>query len=143
VKKFLQSWLIGTLAVLVAVYMVNGIHYLQWVDLCVASLLLGILNAVLRPMLMVLSLPLLILTLGLFRLVINGLLLWFVGSILGDHFRVDGFWPAFKGALVISVVSIILSSLTGTGEARVRVQRGARRPPPPGPHDGNGPVIDV
>ena len=63
VKKFIQSWLINTLAVLVAVYVVKGIHYEKPLDLVVASLLLGIFNAVLRPLLMFLALPLLILAL--------------------------------------------------------------------------------
>src|SRR3979409_1353554 len=104
-KKFIQSWLINTLAVLVAVYLVKGIHYQKPLDLCVASLLLGILNAVLRPIIMLLALPLLIFTLGLFMLVINGLLLYFVGFMLRPHFFVDDFWSAFGGALIISIIS--------------------------------------
>jgi len=90
-KKFIQSWLINTLAVLIAVYLVKGIHYEKPLDLVVASLLLGILNAVLRPVLMFLALPLLLFTLGLFTLVINALLLYFVGYVLRPHFYVDGF----------------------------------------------------
>src|SRR5258706_9074067 len=122
-KKFIQSWFINTLAVLVAVYLVKGIHYEKPLDLLVASLLLGILNAVLRPFLMFLTLPLLILTLGLFTLVINALLLYFVGYILRPHFYVDDFWTAFLGALIISVVAMILNALTGTGKAHVKIQR--------------------
>src|SRR5437588_831490 len=140
-KRFLQSWLINTLAVLVAVYVVNGIHYEKPLDLCVASLLLGILNAVLRPLIMFLALPLLIDTLGLFLLVINALLLYFVGLLLRPHFFVDDFWSAFWGALVISVVSLILNSMTGTGRSRVRLER--RRRPPGSDHNDGGPVIDV
>src|SRR6266567_225151 len=127
-KKFIQSWLINTLAVLVAVYLVKGIHYEKPLDLLVASLLLGILNAVLRPVLMFLTLPLLLFTLGLFTLVINALLLYFVGYVLRPHFYVDGFWSAFWGALIISFVGLILNSMTGTRESRFRVERG-RRPP--------------
>src|SRR6266700_3887830 len=122
-KKFIQSWLINTLAVLIAVYLVKGIHYEKPLDLVVASLLLGILNAVLRPVLMFLALPLLLFTLGLFTLVINALLLYFVGYVLRPHFYVDGFWSAFWGALIISIVGLILNSMTGTGESRFRVQR--------------------
>jgi putative membrane protein len=140
VKKFLQSWLINTLAVLVAVYLVKGIHYEKPIDLAVATLLLGILNAVLRPILLLVALPLLIFTLGLFTLVINALVLYFVGNLLRPEFRVDTFWAAFWGALVISIVSLILNVLTGTGNARVRIER--RRPPTRGP-GGKGPVIDV
>jgi putative membrane protein len=142
-KKFLQNWIISTLAVLVAVYVLNGrIHYQQWLDLVVASLLLGILNTVLRPLLMVLSLPLLLVTLGLFRFVINALLLYFVGFLLRPHFYVDTFWDAFWGALIISLVSVVLNTLTSSGESRFRVTH-RRRPPDAGPGGGNGPVIDI
>ena len=106
-----------------------------------ASLLLGILNAFVRPILMLIALPLLIFTLGLFTLVINALLLYFVGRLLDPNFSVDSFRYAFFGALIISVISIALNVLTGN--ARVSVRRG----PPPGtpknPGGGNGPVIDV
>ena len=140
-KKFLQSWLINTLAVLVAVYLLKGIHYQKPFDLVVASLLLGICNAILRPIMVVLALPLLLFTLGLFLLVINAAVLYFVGYLLRPHFYVDNFSSAFWGALIISVITIILNSLTGTGDSRVKIQKGpppSRREPP-----GNGPVIDV
>jgi putative membrane protein len=139
-KKFLLSWLINTLAVLVAFFLVPGIHYQKPLDLCAASLLLGVLNAILRPLLIWLTLPLVLLTLGLFMLVINGLLLYLVSWLLQPHFQVDGFWDAFKGALVISVVATVLNWMTGAGNSRVRVQV-HRRPPENG--SGGGPVIDV
>ena len=139
--RFLQSWIINTLAVALAVMILRGhIHYDTNVDLLLASLLLGILNAFVRPILMLIALPLLIFTLGLFTLVINALLLYLVGSLLAPHFTVDSFRYAFLGAIIISVVSIALNLLTGN--ARVNVQR---RPPgpPKNPGGGNGPVIDV
>ena len=139
--RFLQSWIINTLAVALAVMILNGhIHYDTKVDLLLAALLLGILNAFARPILMLVALPLLIFTLGLFTLVINALLLYLVGALLQPHFTVDSFWSAFLGALIISVVSIALNLLTGN--ARVNVQR---RPPgpPKNPGGGDGPVIDV
>ena len=89
----------------------------------IASLVLGILNAFIRPILMLLALPLLIFTLGLFTLVINALLLYFVGVLLAPHFQVDSFGFAFLGALIISIVSIALNILTGTGNTRVTFQR--------------------
>jgi putative membrane protein len=143
-KKFIQSWLINTLAVLVAVYIVPGIKFENDSLLTpfVVSLVLGILNAFIRPVLMLLALPLVIFTLGLFIFVINALLLYFVGFVLQSHFTVNGFWPAFWGALIISLVSVLLNSLAGTGNARVEVHRG-RRPPPHSGSDGGGPVIDV
>jgi putative membrane protein len=139
-KRFLQSWAINTLAVLVAVYVVKGIHYQKPLDLIVASLLLGILNAVLRPILMLVALPLLIFTLGLFTLVINALLLYFVGDLLQPHFHIDRFSDAFWGALVISIISLILNLLTGIGNTRVRIER-HRRPPKSGSNGGT--VIDI
>lgn len=129
------------LAVLLAVYIVPGIHYERWLDLLVASLLLGILNVVIRPVIFLLTLPLLIFTLGLFTLVINALLLYFVGYVLRPHFYVLTFWDAFWGALVISLASIVLNTLTGTGNSRVHFER--RRRPPGSDGGGSGPVIDI
>ncbi len=140
VKKFIHSWLVNTLAVLVAFYLIKGIHYDKPLDLCAASLILGILNSVLRPLLMVVALPLLVLTLGLFTFVINAALLYFVGYLLKPHFYVDNFSAAFWGAVVISIVSLILNSLTGMGNSRIRIHHQRR---PPGSDDGGGPVIDV
>ena len=141
--RFLQSWIINTLAVLVAAMILHKhISYdNQPQNLLVAALLLGILNAFVRPILMLIALPLLIFTLGLFTLVINALLLYLVGALLQPHFQVDSFGYAFLGALIISVISVALNVLTGN--ARVSVQH--RRPPgpPKSPGGGDGPVIDV
>lgn len=142
--RFLQSWIINTLAVLVAVEVVPGIHFNGGSLLTpfIAALVLGILNAFIRPILVLLTLPLLIFTLGLFTLVINAVLLRFVGWLLAPHFQVDTFWASFLGALVISIVSIALNVLTGAGGTRVSVHRRPR--PPEDRHDGGGgPVIDV
>ena len=140
-KKFLLNWLICTLAVLVAVYLVPGLRYDKPLDLFAASLLLGILNAVLRPFLLLLALPLLIFTLGLFFFVINAALLWLVGALLRPHFLVEDFWAAFWGALVISFISGILNVMTGNRKSRVEIRRQRTR------HrrqdDAGGPVIDV
>src|ERR1051325_1157350 len=111
-KKFLQSWAINTLAVLVAVYIVPGIRFKDnslWTPF-VTSLVLGILNAFIRPILMFFALPLLIFTLGLFTLVINAMLLYLVSWLLNRYFAVDNFWSAFLGALIISLVSLILNT---------------------------------
>ena len=142
-KKFFQSWAINTLAVLVAVYILPGIHYKEPLDLFVASLLLGILNAFLRPIMMLIALPLLIFTLGLFMLIINALILYFVGYVLRPHFYVDNFWSAFWGALIIGIISLLLNTLTGVGNSRVEVRRGGRPPGSKGGDGGGGPVIDV
>jgi putative membrane protein len=138
-KSFLQRWVISTVAVLVATYIVPGIDYVKPLDLFVATLLLGILNTFLRPLLLLLSLPLLVFTLGLFTLVINALLLLLVSVLLQPKFVVDGFWSAFWGALIISIITLALNSLTGTGNSRISVKKGkaASR------NDDDGPVIDV
>ena len=108
-----------------------------------ASLLLGVLNAVVRPLVMLFALQLLILTLGLFMLVINAAMLMLVGQIV-HGFDVPNFGSAVLGSIVISVVGIVLNTLTGSGKSRIHVRRFGRsqRPPDRG-GDGGGPVIDV
>ena len=139
-KKFIRGWLINTLAVLVAEHIVPGIHYYSITGLLIATLALGILNTFLRPVLLFLSLPLLIFTLGLFTLVINAVLLYCVGNLVRD-FHVDTFSSAFWGALIISIVSLILNSLTGGGSSRIAIRRDKSSSSNRG--DGGGPVIDV
>lgn len=147
---FFRGWAITSLAVLVAAKVTKGIETDDYGSLLVASLLLGVLNAVLRPILLVLALPLLLLSLGLFYFVINAGLLLLVGKFV-KGFHVDGFGAAFLGALVISFTSTVANALLGGTRARVRVkasagpsQNGRRPPPPPSPPAaGSGPVIDI
>ncbi|MEA2666805.1 MAG: putative rane protein [Candidatus Eremiobacteraeota bacterium] len=118
---FLIRLVVNALAMLCVAYIVPGVHVTGFGGALIAALILGIVNAVLRPILVILSLPLEILTLGLFTLVINALLFWLVGR-LGVGLYVDGFWPAFWGAIVMSIVSWILSALTRSfEEPRARV----------------------
>jgi putative membrane protein len=142
-KKFLQSWAINTLAVMVAVKILPGIHFTDnnLFTPFVTSLVLGILNAFIRPVMMLLALPLLVVTLGLFMLVINALLLCLVDLLL-PQFQVDSFGWAFLAALVIGIISMVLNTLTGSGGSRLEVRRG-RRPPDDDDKGGGGPVIDV
>jgi putative membrane protein len=162
-KTFLQRWIVTTVAVLVAAHMVEAIRYDHWHGLLVATLLLGVLNAFLRPLILfatvgilgafnfllglrlaLLTLPLQILSFGFLLLAINAILLLLVTQLV-PSFHADGFWTAFKGGLIISVISLLLNSLTGTGNARVQWQRG--KPTPPGnrrdPGNDDGPVIDL
>lgn len=135
---FLGTWAINSLAVAVAVAVLRPhITYLHWYDLLYASLLLGLLNAFVRPILMLLMLPLLIFTLGLFTLVINAVLLYFVGALMRPYFQVDSFLYAFLGAVIIAIVSIGLNILTGN--PRLTVHKGV--PPPNKKKDDD--VIDV
>jgi putative membrane protein len=113
--RFLLRLLISAVALWIAVQIVPGVSYQgEWVKLLLVALVFGVLNALVRPLLLMLSCPMLILTLGLFTLVINALVLWLTSALsggLGLGFHVTGFWAAFLGALVISIVSILLSVL--------------------------------
>lgn len=146
VRDFIHRFVVGTFAVLVAVNLVEGITYETWEELLLASLVLGALNAFVRPLLLLGCLPLLILSLGLFLLVINAALLWLTGYLVED-FNVPGFWPAFWGALVISIVTLITNKITGGGDSKLNFQRVRPADEPPSrpriDDDDNGPVIDV
>ena len=108
--RLLLVWVINAVALLALPYVFSGIHVASFTNAMVAALVLGLINALIRPILILLTLPATILTLGLFIFVINGLLFWFVGSLdLG--FTVDGFWTAVLGAVVFSVISWVLSAL--------------------------------
>ena len=115
---FVIRWLMTTVAVLVAAHLVPGISYEGWGTLLGASLLLGIINAFVRPILLLLSLPFIIITMGLFIFVINALLLLLVSKII-PAFQVSGFWSAFFGAIIISMVSWILSSFFRASDGRI------------------------
>ena len=108
--KVLLVWLINAVALMAVAYLLPGITITGWGNLIVAALLLGIVNAVIRPVLILLTLPATILTLGLFIFVINGLLFWFVGSFI-QGFVVAGFWAGVAGAIVYSLIALALSAL--------------------------------
>ena len=162
-KEFLQRWAITTVGVLAAAYMVRDIHYENWKGLLIATLVLGLLNAFLRPLILLatvgllsglnfalglrvalFTLPLQILSFGFFLLALNAVLLLTVSQLVST-FHADDFWTAFKGGLIISLVSLFLNSFTGAGNARIQIQRGKPRPPSnrSDDNDGGGPVIDV
>lgn len=114
--RLILRWLITAIALVVAVYLVPGIT-IQGSNGVVAVLLmavaLGLVNALVRPLLKLLTCPLIVLTLGLFVLVINALCFmlasWLTRNVFGQGFFVDGFWPALWGALIVSIVSVLLS----------------------------------
>jgi putative membrane protein len=111
--RFLVHLLITAAALWVATKIVPGIQYTgSFLTLLGVALVFGALNALVKPVLLVLSLPVMILTLGLFTLILNALLLWLTSafsSALGLGFHVNGFVAAFLGALVVSVISFVLS----------------------------------
>ena len=115
--KILIRWVIVSLALFAAAWIVPGIRVEgnAWIVYAVMAIILGLVNAIVRPVLKLLTCPLIILTLGVFVLVINGLSLWLASAIAVNWFHVgfyvDGLWPAFLGALIVSVVTVILSAL--------------------------------
>jgi putative membrane protein len=119
-RHFVFRWIITTVAVMIAPVFIRGIHYDTTPALIGAALLLGILNAFVRPVLLILSAPLILLTLGFFILIINALMLRLVPSmVIGFH--VDSFGSAFWGALLISIISWILSAFFRGSDGRVHV----------------------
>jgi putative membrane protein len=123
---FLLRLLINAAALWVAIQLVDGIeHRGSWWSLLIVALLFGLLNASIRPLLKLLSLPIIILTLGLFIFVINALMLrmtsWLSG-LLNLGFTVNGFWDAFFGGLIVSIVSLVLSIFTGSGRTKIHVE---------------------
>lgn len=124
--SFLLRLLINAAALWVAIQLVDGIdHRGSWWSLLFVALVFGALNASVRPLLKLLSLPILIVTLGLFMFVINALMLRLTGwvsGLLGLGFYVEGFWPAFFGGLIVSIVSMMLSIFTGAQKMKVHVE---------------------
>jgi putative membrane protein len=118
--RFLVRWAITAASVAIAAWILPGIYVDEphriWTVVLVA-LVLGLVNAFIRPLISVMSCGLIVLTLGLFTLVINGLMLWLASWItvhwLGLAFHVNGFWNALFGAIIISIVSLILSAFAG------------------------------
>jgi len=108
--RLLIVWLINALALIAVAYLMPSIQISSFGAALVAALVLGLVNAVVRPILVLLTLPVTILTLGLFIFVLNGLLFWMVGSWL-EGFWVGGFWAGVLGAIVFSIISWALSAL--------------------------------
>ncbi|MCD6560605.1 MAG: phage holin family protein [Deltaproteobacteria bacterium] len=107
-KGLILRWLISTASIMLASYLVDGIRVSGFFSALSAAVALGILNAVLRPVLIILTLPLTILTMGLFIFFINALMLLMASGII-PGFDVQGFWPAVFGSLIISIINWILS----------------------------------
>lgn len=115
----LLRWLILTSGIIIASYLLEGIHVSGFFSAFLAAALLGILNALFRPVLILLTLPINILSLGLFTFVINALMLMMVSGVISG-FEVHGFWTALIGSLIISIISWLLNSFISD---RGRVER--------------------
>lgn len=120
--RFLLFWGVNTLSLWVADELFSGISFQTLQSLFVAGLLLGIVNTFVRPLLVLLTLPLSVVTLGFFVLVINALMLLFVAWLV-PGFVVAGFWSGFFVALFVSVLSFIVNSLIGINQVSVRSHR--------------------
>ena len=108
--RILIVWLINTVALFVLPYLMTSIRISGFWTALIAALVLGLVNALIRPILVVLTLPVTLVTLGLFIFVINGLLFWLVSRMV-DGFYVSSFWAAIGGALLYSIISWALSTL--------------------------------
>ena len=107
--RLLLTWVVNAIALIALPYVFSSIKVDSFPTALLVAVVLGFVNAIIRPVLVILTLPVTILTLGLFILVINGLLFWAVGSFW-PGFHVDGFWAGVFGAIVYSIISWILSS---------------------------------
>ena len=110
IVRFVLAWVVNTLALIAVAYLMPSITVSSFGAALVAALVLGLVNAIVRPVLVLLTLPVTILTLGLFIFVLNGLLFWMVASWL-EGFHVAGFWSGVLGAILFSIVSWLLSAL--------------------------------
>jgi putative membrane protein len=108
--SLLLRWILSAFSLMLVTYLVPGIAVANFYSALWAALVLGLINALVRPVLILLTLPVNILTLGLFTLIINALLFWLASSAV-KGFNVAGFWPAFWGALVVSIISWILNGV--------------------------------
>ena len=114
--RLILLWILNAVALLAVSWLLpESIHLASFASALLAALVLGLVNAVLRPLLLLLTLPVTLLTLGLFIFVINGLMFWLAGSML-EGFVVGGFWSAVFGAILYSIFSSILSSLLLSGK---------------------------
>jgi len=110
----LLHFLVNALALAAATYLVPGIHAGGWGSILAIALVFGFVNVLIRPVLKLLSCPMIVLTLGLFTLILNALMLMLtasIGRVFGIDFRVDGFFAAFLGALIVAIVSTIFGGI--------------------------------
>jgi putative membrane protein len=115
--KIIFHWLITAVAIFLTAWLLPGINITSsngFITVALVAIILGFMNAVVRPILALLSCGCIIATMGLFMLVINALMLWLTGWVAGQlhiGFSVDGFWPALWGSIIISLISFVLSML--------------------------------
>lgn len=107
--KIIIQWILSAAALLLVTYLYQGVQVQSFTSALIAALVIGLFNALLRPVLVVLTFPVTFLTLGLFIFVINAFLFWAAASVI-DGFNVSGFWAAFLGSLIYSVLGLVIQS---------------------------------
>ena len=110
--KLLLKWLLSAAALQCVAYLYSGVEVRSFGAALIAALLIGLCNAIVRPVLVVLTLPVTIVTLGLFIFVINALMFWAASGIAGSGFQVHGFWAALIGSVLYSIINLVIESLT-------------------------------
>lgn len=113
--SFLLTWLVAAVSLVITAYIVPGVTITSFQAAAIAAIIMGLVNAVVKPIITILTLPLTIVTLGLFLLVINAICLSLVGYF-SPGVQIDGFWPAVFGAIVLSVVSSLIGSFVNIGD---------------------------
>lgn len=108
--ELILMWLISAVALMAVAYLIPGVQVNNFKSALLAAMIIGLINGLLRPVLAFISIPITVLTLGLFYLVLNGLLFWLAGSIIRS-FKVDGFWAGVFGAIVFGIINWALSSI--------------------------------
>jgi putative membrane protein len=107
--KLILKWLLSAMALLAVATLYSGVHVNSFSDALIAAFVIGLLNAVVRPILIVLTLPVTVLTLGLFLFVINAWMFWWASSLL-NGFQVQGFGAALVGSLIYSLIGVVINS---------------------------------
>lgn len=110
--KLLLKWLLSAASLLFVAYIYSGVEVKSFSAALIAALVIGLFNAVLRPVLVVLTLPVTVITVGLFLFIINALMFWAAAVVL-DGFHVTGFWAALLGSLIYSVLGLLIESALG------------------------------
>ena len=110
--KLIVKWLLCAAALLAVTYIYSGVQVQSFGSAMIAALVIGLLNTIIRPILVVLTLPVTIITVGLFLLVVNGLMFWMASGLLGG-FHVTSFWAAMLGALIYSALGLLIDRLVG------------------------------
>lgn len=138
ILRLIHSWLLLAAGVLVSAHVVPGIHYDTVPTLVVVVILLSLLNAILKPILLLFTLPFIVLTMGIGILFINALLFLLVGGLV-NGFHVDGFWAAFWGGLIISIITFLTNALLSVSPPNQTKRGGPTKRVPPKDED----VIDI